>query len=120
MTNWKDKAARQERDDAEAAMAKEFERAEDIRREAPRTADIRRENPFEDEIPERWPTMNVTTKVEYHFGHRVYVDGVEVGVVTNYSGAWYALVPRRYPLGVRTKQEAAEKLAADLNKEATR
>ena len=53
----------------------------------------------------------VTTKLVRYLGHTVFVDGREVGTITNYGGSWWALSPERYPLGVRTKQEAAEKLA---------
>lgn len=61
-------------------------------------------------------TNRVTTKVVPHLGHNVFVDGVEVGTITNYSGSWWALRPERYPLGARTKQEAAEMLAEQVTR----
>lgn len=57
----------------------------------------------------------VTTKVVRGFGHKVFVDGVEVGTITNYGNAdWWALYPTRYPLGVWKLKDAAEKLAQDI------
>jgi len=60
--------------------------------------------------------QRVTTKRVPHVGHNVYVNGKEVGTITNYSGSWWVLRPARYPLGARTLQAAAELLVEKLGK----